>query len=242
MSMFYRTIWLSDMHLGTRGCNAAQILNFLKENDAQTIYLVGDIIDGWRLYRKFYWPQSHNDIVQKILRKARKGTKVVFIPGNHDEFLRQFAGHHFGGIDLKDEDVHVTVDGKRLLVLHGDKFDGITKYHKWLALLGDVSYVMLLCINRWLMRIRNVLGFGHWSLSAYVKHNVKQAVNFIGDYEQTIAEECKHRGFDGIVCGHIHHAEMRMMGDILYCNTGDWVESCTALVEDFEGNLSIVRS
>ena len=239
--MLYRTIWISDLHLGTRGCNAEKLLNFLRENESETLYLVGDIIDGWRLSRRFYWPKSHNDIIQKLLRKVRKRTKMIYICGNHDEFLRPYIGNNIGGIELVDEVVHITADNKKLLVIHGDRFDGITKYHKWLALLGDVSYGLLLAVNRWLLRIRRWLGFGHWSLSAYLKYKVKQAASFISDYENTIAEECKHRGLDGIVCGHIHHAEIRQIDDVMYFNCGDWVESCTALVEDFDGNISIMQ-
>ena len=235
-------MFLSDWHLGTRGCNASKILDFLKDNDAETIYLVGDIIDGWRLSRKFYWPQSHNDIVQKILRKARKGTKVFYIPGNHDEAARDYIGHTFGGIEIVEEAIHITADGKRVLVLHGDKFDGITKYHKWLALLGDFGYMIMLDINKILMHFRRKFGLGHWSLSAYVKHKVKQAANFINDYENTVADECHKRGFDIVVCGHIHHAEIKMIGDIQYCNIGDFVESCTALVEDHQGNFTIINT
>ena len=238
----HRTIWLSDMHLGTQGCSAGKILDFLDNNDAETIYLVGDIIDGWRLSRKFSWPRSHNDVVQKLLQKARAGTRIVYAIGNHDELLRPYIGNNFGGIELVDDCVHETADGRSFLIIHGDKFDAITQYHCWLARLGDVSYDALLAVNRWLMCIRRCLGFRHWSLSAYIKQRVKQAACFISRYEQTIAEECRQRGYDGIICGHIHHAVIKPIGDdVIYCNTGDWVESCTALVEDFAGNLSIVH-
>ncbi len=239
--MIYRTIWLSDMHLGTRGCNAEHILDFLKENDAETIYLVGDIVDGWRLSRKFYWPQSHNDVVQKLLRKVRKGVRMIYIPGNHDEFLRPYAGNKMGGIEIVNEAIHKTADGRRLLIIHGDRFDGVVTYHKWLAILGDWAYVTLLAVNRWYGRIRRRFGYGHWSLSAFLKHKVKKAVSFISNYETAIAHECRQRGFDGIVCGHIHHAEIKTIDGILYCNSGDFVESCSALVEDFDGKISIVH-
>jgi UDP-2,3-diacylglucosamine pyrophosphatase LpxH len=238
--MKHRTVWLSDTHLGTRGCNAAQLLHFLIENDADTIYLVGDIVDGWSLRRKIYWPQSHNDVVRMLLQKAVT-TRIVWVVGNHDQFLKSYIGNSFGGIEIVDEIVHTTADGRKLLTLHGDKFDVITKYHSWLAKLGDISYDALLMVNRWLMLIRCWMGFKYWSLSAYIKHRVKQAAAFISHYEQTIAMECRHRGFHGIVCGHIHHAEIRWIDDVLYCNDGDFVESCTALVEDFDGNLTILR-
>jgi UDP-2,3-diacylglucosamine pyrophosphatase LpxH len=237
----YRTIFISDLHLGTRGCNSAKILEFLRENNAEIIYLIGDIIDGWRLAKKFFWPQTHNDIVQELLRKVRTGTTMIWVVGNHDEFLQQYIGHSFGGIEIVDEAVHTTAEGRTFLVVHGDRFDAITHYHKWIAQIGDTSYDALIVINRWLMVARRMLGYGHWSLSAYLKHRVKQAACFISNYEQTLAGECRQRGYDGIICGHIHHPEIRMIDEVQYCNTGDWVESCTALVESFDGSLSIIR-
>jgi UDP-2,3-diacylglucosamine pyrophosphatase LpxH len=242
MHKVHRTIWLSDMHLGTRGCNALKILQFLRENDAEVIYLVGDIVDGWRLSKKFFWPQTHNDIIQKLLRKVRSGTTMIWIVGNHDEFLRPYIGHRFGGIEIVDEVIHTTANGRKLLVVHGDRFDAITHNHTWIARIGDSSYDALLVANRWLMTFRRVLGYGHWSLSAYVKRRVKQAAGFISNYEQTLAGECRQRHYDGIICGHIHFAEIRMIDAVLYCNTGDFVESCTALVEDFDGNIILVQS
>jgi UDP-2,3-diacylglucosamine pyrophosphatase LpxH len=239
----YRTIWISDVHLGTRGCQAEFLLDFLKHNHAETYYLVGDIFDGWRMKKSWYWTQAHNDVIQKLLRKARKGAQVIYIPGNHDEALRDFSASalQFGGIALQDEAIHVTADGKRLLVIHGDAFDGVVKYAKWLALLGDWAYTAMLGCNLVFNRVRRRLGYGYWSLSAYLKGKVKNAVEFIGDYERTVAEEARRRGVDGIVCGHIHKAEMRMIDGILYCNDGDWVESCTALVEHLDGRLEIVH-
>ena len=239
----YRTIWISDVHLGTRGCQAEFLLDFLKHNHAETYYLVGDIFDGWRMKKSWYWTQAHNDVIQKLLRKARKGAQIIYIPGNHDEALRDFSASalQFGGIALQDEAIHVTADGKRLLVIHGDAFDGVVKYAKWLALLGDWAYTAMLGCNLIFNRIRRRLGYGYWSLSAYLKGKVKNAVEFIGDYERTVAEEARRRGVDGIVCGHIHKAEMRMIDGILYCNDGDWVESCTALVEHLDGRLEIIH-
>ena len=237
----HRTIWISDIHLGTAGCKADFLLDFLRWNDSDTRYLVGDIIDGWQLKKGWTWRQSHNDVVQKILRKARKGTHVIYIPGNHDEFARGYVDHAFGGIDVVYEAVHVTADGRRLLVTHGDLFDGVIRHAKWLAALGDTLYTSVLALNHSVNRARVRLGFGYWSLSQYLKHKVKNAVGFIADYEHALIGEARRRGFDGVVCGHIHKAEIRMIDDILYCNDGDWVESLTALVEDHAGRLALVE-
>lgn len=237
----YRTIWISDIHLGTRGCKAELLLEFLRHTHAETLFLVGDIVDGWRLKRSWYWNQSHNDVVQKLLRKARKGTNVIYVPGNHDEALRDFTELQFGGITVQMEAIHQTADGRRLLVTHGDHFDGIVTYAKWLALLGDAAYGFALNLNTWFNHLRRRMGLPYWSLSAYLKNRVKNAVEFISDYERAIAEEARRRHVDGVVCGHIHHAEIRMIDGILYCNDGDWVESCTALVEHFDGRLEILR-
>lgn len=237
----FRTIWISDVHLGTRGCKADFLLDFLKTTESDTLYLVGDIIDGWRLRRSWYWPQAHNDVVQKILRKARKGTRVVFIPGNHDEFARDYTDHNFGDIEVMQEAIHLTATGKHLAVLHGDAFDGVVKYAKWLAHLGDGAYTLALTLNHYVNLVRRRLGLPYWSLSAYLKHKVKNAVQYMDNYERTMADEARKRGVDGIVCGHIHHAELRDMNGILYANDGDWVESCTALVEHADGSLEILR-
>lgn len=236
----YRAIFISDVHLGTRGCKAEFLLDFLRETESEHLYLVGDIIDGWRLRRGWYWPQAHNDVVQKVLRKARKGTNVVFIPGNHDEFARGYVEHDFGDIKLLAETIHETRDGKRLLVLHGDEFDGVVLYAKWLALLGDSAYSLALWLNHWFNQARRILGMPYWSLSKYLKHKVKNAVAFIAKFEGAMAQEARRRGVDGVVCGHIHHAEIRDIDGILYCNDGDWVESCTALVEHLDGRLEII--
>jgi UDP-2,3-diacylglucosamine pyrophosphatase LpxH len=237
----YRTIWLSDIHLGTRGCKAEFLLDFLRCNESETLYLVGDIIDGWRLRRSWYWAQSHNDVIQKVLRKARKGTHVVYIPGNHDEWLRDYTGLTFGGIALQDEVIHVTANGKRLLILHGDAFDGVVKYARWLALLGDWAYTFTLWVNNHFNHVRRKLGYPYWSLSAYLKGKVKNAVEYVGNFAEAVAEEAARRGVDGVVCGHIHKAEIRKFGDVLYCNDGDWVESCTALVEHMDGRLEVIN-
>ena len=237
----HRTIWISDIHLGTPGCKADFLLDFLKWNESDTLYLVGDILDGWRLRKGWHWPQAHNDVVQKILRKARKGTRVVYVPGNHDEFARGYLGHAFGGIEVVEEIVHRTADGRRLLVTHGDLFDGVIQRARWLALLGDSLYVAILAANHWFNRARARLGFGYWSLSQYLKHKAKGAVAFITDYEMALVGEARRRGLDGVVCGHIHKAEIRTVDGLLYCNDGDWVESLTALVEDHDGALRLVE-
>lgn len=237
----YRAIWISDVHLGTAGCQAKYLLDFLKHNEADKFYLVGDIIDGWQLRKRWYWPQSHNDVVQKLLRKARKGTEVIFIPGNHDEMARQFFGMNLGDIRIEEEVIHVMADGRRLWITHGDLFDGVMQYAKWLAYVGDTLYTFILWVNRWFNKIRTRMGLNYWSLSQYLKQSVKNAVSFIADFEQIMAREARIRGCDGVVCGHIHKAEIRMIDDILYCNDGDWVESLTALVEDMNGELRIVH-
>ncbi|WP_370263177.1 UDP-2,3-diacylglucosamine diphosphatase [Limnobacter sp.] len=237
----YRTIWISDIHLGTPGCQAGALLHFLKHNECDTLYLVGDIIDGWQLRKGWYWPQSHNDVIQKVLRKARKGTKVVFIPGNHDEAARQFAGLTFGDIPILESAVHTTADGKRLWVVHGDEFDQVVRYAKWLAYLGDTLYNFALTLNRLLNHVRIKLGYPYWSLSQYLKHQVKNAVNFILEFENALVHEARQQGYDGVVCGHIHKAEIKEVDGLLYCNDGDWVESLTALVEKPCGTLEIVH-
>lgn len=237
----FRAIFISDIHLGTRGCKADYLLDFLKHSDCETLYLVGDVFDGWRLKRTWYWPQAHNDVVQKLLRKVRKGMRLVYVPGNHDEVLRGYLGMHFGGVEVTREAIHETADGRRLLVIHGDEFDGVVKYARWLALLGDWAYVTMLQVNTWFNFLRRKLGFGYWSLSAYLKHRVKNAVQFIGNFEEAVVAEAKKQGVDGVVCGHIHTAEMRMIDGVLYMNDGDWVESCTALVEHPDGRLEILR-
>ncbi len=236
----YRTVWISDLHLGTPGCQAGALLHFLRHVDCDTLFLVGDIVDGWQLKRQWYWPQAHNDVVQKLLRKARKGTRVIFIPGNHDEFARKYLAHNFGGIEVEDEWVHTLADGRRLWVTHGDHFDGVIQCAKWLAYVGDWAYELTLKFNRHFNSLRARLGLPYWSLSKYLKQKVKRAVSYVSDFEEAVAREARQRGLQGVVCGHIHHAEMREIGGVLYCNDGDWVESLTALVEHADGQLEIV--
>ncbi len=236
----YRAIFISDIQLGTAGCQAQALLGFLKAHSSEHLYLVGDIVDGWQLRRRWYWPQSHNDVVQKLLRRARKGCKVVFIPGNHDEFARGFLGHEFGGIEVRDDAVHTTADGRRLWVTHGDYFDGVIQCAKWLAFLGDNLYEFTLKLNRYLNTLRARMGLPYWSLSAYLKHKVKSALNYVTDFEVAVAQAARAHGHDGVVCGHIHRAEMRDIQGTLYCNDGDWVESRSALVEHHDGRLELV--
>ena len=238
--MQYRAIFISDLHLGTPGCQAEALLDFLRENESQYMYLIGDIVDGWQLRRKWYWPQAHKDVIQKLLRMARKGCRVVYVPGNHDEFARNFVQHHFGGVEVLKETTHTTVNGDTLWLIHGDLFDAVVQYAKWLAYVGDYLYELILKLNKHFNHLRAKFGLPYWSLSAYLKHKVKQAVGFINDYEIAVAKEAKRKGYQGVVCGHIHHAEIRNIDGVLYCNDGDWVESRTALVEHMDGKLEII--
>lgn len=237
----YRSLFISDLHLGTKGAQAEALLEFLREHDAETIYLVGDIVDGWRLRSSWYWPQAHNDVVQKLLRKARKGARIVYVPGNHDEFLREFCGVHFGDIEIVETIVHDAADGRRYLVMHGDAFDLVIHHARWLAFLGDWAYEIALALSTRINIVRRRLGFTYWSLSAWAKARVKNAVNFIGSFEETLAAEARRHGVDGVICGHIHSAATRDFDGLTYINTGDWVESCTAVVEHRDGRMEIIR-
>lgn len=241
MPVRVRTLFLSDLHLGTRGCQAGLLLSFLKDYDADTIYLVGDIVDGWQLRSGWYWPQEHNDVVQKLLRKVRKGARIVYLPGNHDEFLRDYVGTSFGGIELAETAIHEAADGKRYLVIHGDQFDMVVRHSRWLAHLGDGAYTLALSLNTLINKVRRRLGLSYWSLSAWAKLRVKNAVSFIGRFETILAEEARRQGADGVICGHIHHAADRPIGDLRYLNTGDWVESCTGLVEHYDGRIEVLH-
>jgi len=236
----YRAVFISDIHLGTAGCQADALLDFLKHHSSDYLYLVGDIVDGWQLRRRWFWPQAHNDVVQKLLRRARKGCHVVFVPGNHDEFARGFVGHRFGDITVQRDTVHTTAKGESLWVTHGDHFDGVIQCAKWLAYLGDNAYELTLRLNRNLNSLRARMGLPYWSLSQYLKGKVKTALNYVTDFEVAVASEAKRRGHKGVVCGHIHRAEMRDINGTLYCNDGDWVESRSALVEHMNGTLEIV--
>ncbi len=238
----YRTIFISDLHIGSSQCQADVLLDFLKYNESDVLYLVGDIVDFWALSKKVYWPKTHNTIIQKILRKARHDTHVVYVPGNHDENVREYDDYVFGDIVVKNSVVHVTAAGKRLLVVHGDEYDTIAKYHRWIAKLGSKGYDFLLALNRLLRAIRRFLGIqSHFSLAAFVKFKVKNAVQFISDYEESIVATLVDEGLDGVICGHIHHAEIKDMGGLLYVNTGDFVESCSAIVEHEDGRLELIH-
>ena len=236
----HRAIFISDVHLGTAGAQAELLADFLARNDAPAIYLVGDIIDFWRISSTPYWPPAHNDVVQALLRKARAGTRVVYIPGNHDEAMRRYCGSMFGGVEVVDSLIHLTATGKRLLVIHGDQFDVVVRHARWLALMGDWAYRVALWVSSKINFVRRRAGVHYWSLSAWLKHKVKQAVNYAGKFEEALVDAARRQGADGVVCGHIHHADMRQIGDVLYVNTGDWVESATALVEGLDGRLEII--
>lgn len=237
----HRTLWISDLHLGTKGCQAESLVAFLSAHECDHLYLVGDIIDGWQLGKRWYWTEAQSRVVQLILEKARSGTRVTYIPGNHDAGLRAYGALDLAGIEVLEEVVHTTATGKRLLVLHGDQFDVVVRCHRWLAHLGDFAYQLSLVANRWFNFARQRIGLPYWSLSAYLKQRVKDAVSFVGRFEEALIHEAERRGVDGIVCGHIHKAELREVSGVIYANDGDWVESCTALAEDHSGKLSIVH-
>jgi UDP-2,3-diacylglucosamine pyrophosphatase LpxH len=237
----HRTIFISDVHLGTRGCKAEMLADFLAHNDCQTWFLVGDIVDGWRLTRSWFWTEAHSRVVNAILHKVENGTRVIYVPGNHDEAFRSYTGLTLAGVELRHEALHRTADERDLLVIHGDLFDGFVTHARVLALLGDHAYRLALKLNDVFNAARRILGLPYWSLSAYLKWKVKNAAAFISNFEMALVREAKKRGVDGVVCGHIHHAELRNVDGILYCNDGDWVESCTALTEDMRGRLEIVR-
>ena len=245
----YRAVFVSDMHLGTKGCRSDFLADFLEQISCEKLFLVGDIIDGWRLRKSWYWDAHHDRVVRSILRHAKRGTEIVYVPGNHDEMFRAWlpqaheqGAHQFevAGIEMRRETTHVTANGKRLLVMHGDEFDGVVRYAKFLAHVGDSAYTGALVVNRWFNAMRRVMGYDYWSLSQWLKRQVKEAVKAIDRFETALSADAARRGFDGVVCGHIHNAEMRMINGVLYCNTGDWVESCTALVEHSDGRLELV--
>jgi UDP-2,3-diacylglucosamine pyrophosphatase LpxH len=234
-----RTASISDVHLGTRTSNAAALLSFLKDHELETLYIVGDLIDGWQMQRGIYWPQEHNDVIQKLLRKARKGTRIVYIPGNHDEFVGGFCGS-YGDIAIQKQAIHTTADGRRILVIHGHELDTVVQNARWLAFAGDLGYQFLLGLNPLINFFRRRLGLAYWSLSAYAKKRVKDAVNFIGEFEAAIVRYAQQSGVDAVLCGHIHNAGIRQIGAVTYYNCGDWVESCSALVENFDGEMELL--
>jgi UDP-2,3-diacylglucosamine pyrophosphatase LpxH len=237
-----RAIFISDIHLGTRACQADRLLDFLREHPSEYLYMVGDIIDFWSMSRGVYWTTAQNTVVQKVLRRARHGDKVVLIPGNHDEALREHDGTDFGGIQVRNEHIHTTAAGQRFLLIHGDEFDQVTRYHRWVAVLGDMAYNTLVRINTSLSWIRRRLGMsGYWSLAGYAKRKVKTAINFIFDFEDSVIRAVRERGLDGVICGHIHWAALRPMDGVTYINCGDWVDSCTAIVEHLDGTMELVE-
>ena len=239
--LHFRTVFISDVHLGFRGCSAEYLLDFLKSIETDTLYLVGDIIDVWSLKKSFFWPQAHNNVIRTILGMAKRGTRVVYIPGNHDSVFRDYDGLVFGNVEIRREAIHETADGRRLLVLHGDEFDAVIKASPLLEALGNRAYACILQLNRFVNFLRRRFGFPYWSIAAYLKHKVKNAVKYIANFEQALADEARRRNVQGLVCGHIHRAEITEIGGVLYCNDGDWVESCTTLTEDLNGRLAILR-
>ena len=236
-----RSVFISDVHLGFKGCQAGYLLDFLRTVECEQIYLVGDIVDMWALKRSFYWPQPHNDVIRTLLGKAKHGTRVIYIPGNHDRQFRDHDGLVLGNVEIRREAIHVTADGRRFLILHGDEFDSIVKASPLLESIGSSAYVAALALNRYLNRIRLRLGYPYWSLAAFLKQKVKNAVKYVANFERALAVEARRRGADGVICGHIHRAEITEIDGVTYCNDGDWVDSCTALVEDHSGALSLLR-
>src|SRR5947209_11980813 len=234
-----RAEWISDMHLGTRGANAGALLDFLREHEFETLYVVGDLIDIWQLRRSIYWPQQHNDVIQKILRKSRKGTRTIYIPGNHDDLLAKFYGA-YGNITVQKHSIHRLVDGRRMLVIHGHELDSVVQNVQWLAFAGDLGYQFLLSLNPAINFVRRRFGLGYWSLSAFAKQRVKDAVSFIGRFEDAVARYAEEFEVDAVLCGHIHSASMRTVRNIEYYNCGDWVETCSALFEDYTGEIRLV--
>jgi UDP-2,3-diacylglucosamine pyrophosphatase LpxH len=240
-SLKVRSVFISDVHLGFRGASAQYLLDFLKSVDAEYLYLVGDIVDIWSLKKNCYWPQEHNNVLRLLLSKAKRGTHVIYVPGNHDEVFRDYAGHTFGNLTIRRDAVHITADGRRLLVLHGDEFDATIKSGAWLAALGEHAYDAILGLNRYLNWARRKLDCSYWSLAAYLKHKASSAVSYIDRFEAAATREAKRRGMDGVVCGHIHRARIAQIDDVCYLNCGDWVESCTALAEDYSGRMSLLH-
>lgn len=239
--MNYRSIWISDVHLGTRHSQVNKLLAFLRETECEQLYIVGDFIDGWQLRRKWFWTEEYNLLVQKLLRKNRKQTRVTFIIGNHDEFLEQFLGLNFGAVQLAERTVHIAADGKRYVVIHGHQFDGLAHFNRLLDRVGSALYERILDMNVWVNRVRRLLGFGYWSFASYIKLKAKRAMKYVNDYEEALIQFARKSEACGVICGHIHRPEIRQVGDVVYMNCGDWIENCTALVEDFTGKISLLN-
>jgi UDP-2,3-diacylglucosamine pyrophosphatase LpxH len=240
-SVSYRSLWISDVHLGTKHAQVDKLLEFLRDTECEHLYIVGDFIDGWQLRRKWYWTEEYNLLIQKLLRKNRKKTRVTFITGNHDEFLEKFLGMSFGAVRLVERAVHTTADGKRYLVIHGHQFDGLSHFNRLLDRVGSVMYDRILDLNVWINRARRTLGFGCWSFASFIKLKAKAAVKYVTDYEDAMIQFTRKSGMNGVICGHIHRPEIRDLGDVFYMNTGDWVENCTALAEDFDGKFTLIK-
>ncbi|MCG7874668.1 MAG: UDP-2,3-diacylglucosamine diphosphatase [Candidatus Thiodiazotropha lotti] len=240
-SLKYKSLFLSDTHLGLRAARTEYLLDFLKHTESENLYLVGDILDFWKMRSGWFWPSINNEIINLVINKAKQGTRVIYVPGNHDELLRDYLNFHFSGIEIHKEIIHKTEDDRQFLVLHGDEFDGVVMNNKWLAHLGSDAYDLLLWLNRWFNVARRRLGFGYWSLSAYLKHQVKEAVKYIGNFEQAVIQAARERQLDGVICGHIHHAVISDLDGLTYANCGDWVESCTALAEEADGSLKLIH-
>jgi UDP-2,3-diacylglucosamine pyrophosphatase LpxH len=239
-----RALWISDVHLGFSGSQAARLVRFLANHECQKLYLVGDIIDGWKMKTHHFWSPDHTRVIQKVLAKARRGTEVFYIAGNHDSFLRPFlrGEHDFGRVHLADQVVHTTADGRKLLVLHGDRFDDAMRL-RWLAQAGDVGYEALLWASGRINRLRRGMGRPELLLSAAAKSRVKSAVQYLSGFDERVLHLCRTQGYRGVVCGHTHYAEIRYLRDgITSYNCGDWVESCTALAEDESGDIQILRA
>jgi UDP-2,3-diacylglucosamine pyrophosphatase LpxH len=237
----YRAIFISDVHLGSKGAKAEFLSNFLKYNHSKKLYLVGDIIDCWRLKKRMFWPQEHTNVIRRILTKSKRETDIIFVTGNHDDLLRRYSGLNFGNISLADEAVYKRENGEKILVVHGDKYDSVVQSQKWLAIVGDWAYETLVQFNTIFNKIRNLLGMRYWSLSSFIKKKVKSAVSFISAYEEAVAKDCQLNGYKGVVCGHIHQSEIRVINGIDYYNCGDWIESCTAIVETLDGEMKLLK-
>ena len=234
-----RSVFISDVHLGSRDCRAGELLQFLSSIEVDYLFLVGDIIDFWSLRRNFYWPQQHNEVVRAILGKARDGARVIYVPGNHDSDMREFCGAVFGNLEIRRKYVHSTADGRELLVMHGDEFDAAVKCSRWLTRLGGGAYDLAMWLNRGVNSVRRACGMPYWSFANYLKLRLKNAVRYVEAYEHAAAHAAMQRRLHGIVCGHIHRPGIRHIDGVLYCNDGDWVENCSALIEDMAGRLSI---
>ncbi|NKI17731.1 UDP-2,3-diacylglucosamine diphosphatase [Spongiibacter sp. KMU-166] len=239
--MRYKTVWLSDIHLGFKDCRAEYLLDFLAKVECDSIYLIGDVIDLWAMKRSLFWPSSHYDVLRSLFNKANAGTRIVYIPGNHDEPFRDYVGNIFGPIEIRKDAVYTTVKGKRLLMFHGDCLDEHIQLRKWENLIGDAAYDLLLFLNRWANFFRRRSGRHYWSLATYIKQRIPNARQVIEVFEQAAVQEAAARNLDGVICGHIHQPALKEIDGLLYCNDGDWIENCTVLTEDDAGNMELLQ-